>query len=108
MTEFDDKTINQFFKAEKKEIEDNGFSRRVIRHLPDRSKKLSDIWSVFCTVIAIILFFVFKGYEVILNILHEAFNGAMQTGIAHLDLKSLLIVGVVLIGFGVKKVCQIE
>ena len=31
MTETDDKLLKQFFGEQKQEIEDNGFSRRVIR-----------------------------------------------------------------------------
>ncbi|WP_321520101.1 DUF5056 domain-containing protein [uncultured Bacteroides sp.] len=107
MTEIDDKMINQFFQAEKEEIKDNGFSRRVMRNLPDRGEKLSKIWAAFCTAIGIVLFFLFNGLEAILNILREAFNGAMQSGIAHLDIKSLLLIVLVFIGLGVKKVCQI-
>ena len=108
MTDIDDKMINQFFQSEKKEVKDNGFSRRVMRNLPDRGEKISKIWVAFCTAAGIILFFLFDGLEAILNILHEAFNGAMQTGIAHIDIKSLLIATIVLISLGVKKVCHIE
>jgi len=108
MTDIDDKIINQFFQSEKKEVKDNGFSRRVMRNLPDRGEKISKIWVAFCTAAGIILFFLFDGLEAILNILHEAFNGAMQTGIAHIDIKSLLIATIVLISLGVKKVCHIE
>lgn len=107
MTDIDDKIINQFFQSEKKEVKDNGFSRRVMRNLPDRGEKISKIWVAFCTAAGIILFFLFDGLEAILNILHEAFNGAMQTGIAHIDIKSLLIATIVLISLGVKKVCHI-
>ena len=32
----DDKLLQQFFSDNRKEIEDNGFSRRVMHHLPDR------------------------------------------------------------------------
>ena len=32
----DDKLLQQFFSDNRKEIEDNGFSRRVMHHLPNR------------------------------------------------------------------------
>ena len=51
MTEIDDKMISQFFQNEKKEIKDNGFSNRVMRHLPDRVNKLSNMWVAFCTAV---------------------------------------------------------
>lgn len=38
MTEIDnDKLLRDFFAENKQEIADNGFSRRVMHHLPDRS-----------------------------------------------------------------------
>ena len=37
MTEIDnDKLLRDFFAENKQEIADNGFSRRVMHHLPDR------------------------------------------------------------------------
>ncbi|WP_321438364.1 DUF5056 domain-containing protein [uncultured Bacteroides sp.] len=108
MTEINDKIVTNFFQKEKKEVEDNGFSRRVMRNLPDRGQRLSTIWAMFCTIIGIILFFVFDGLEAILNLLREVFYGAMQTGLAHIDLKSLLIAAIVIISLGVKKICSTE
>ena len=35
MTETDDKLLKQFFGEQKQEIEDNGFSHRVMRNLRD-------------------------------------------------------------------------
>ena len=43
MMENDDKLISQFMHANKHEIEDNGFSRRVIRQLPEHAKWMSDV-----------------------------------------------------------------
>ena len=42
MTEIDnDKLLRDFFAENKQEIADNGFSRRVMHHLPDRSNRLA-------------------------------------------------------------------
>ena len=42
MTEIDnDKLLKDFFAENKREIADNGFSRRVMHHLPDRSNRLN-------------------------------------------------------------------
>ena len=42
MTEIDnDKLLKDFFAENKREIADNGFSRRVMHHLPDRSNRLA-------------------------------------------------------------------
>ena len=46
MMENDDTLIKNFMLANKHEIEDNGFSRGVIRRLPQPAQWLSDILSV--------------------------------------------------------------
>ena len=37
MTENNDKLLIDFFAENRQEIPDNGFTRRVMRHLPDRT-----------------------------------------------------------------------
>lgn len=46
----DDKLLQQFFSDNRKEIEDNGFSRRVMHHLPNRYYRIS-------AVVELILFY---------------------------------------------------
>ena len=41
MMENDDKLLTSFFAEHRQEIADNGFSRRVLRHLPGRSRHLA-------------------------------------------------------------------
>lgn len=48
MMENNDKLLTSFFAEHRQEIADNGFSRRVLRHLPDRSHHLAQIWAAFC------------------------------------------------------------
>ena len=48
MTETDDKLLKQFFGEQKQEIEDNGFSRRVMRNLPGRNHRLVQAWGAAC------------------------------------------------------------
>ena len=56
MMENDDTLIKNFMLANKHEIEDNGFSRGVIRRLPQPAQWLSDILSVTCAIICCALF----------------------------------------------------
>lgn len=49
MTETDDKLLKQFFGEQKQEIEDNGFSRRVMRNLPGRNHRLVQAWGAACS-----------------------------------------------------------
>ena len=55
MTEIDnDKLLRDFFAENKQEIADNGFSRRVMHHLPDRSNRLARIWSAFVMTVRMV------------------------------------------------------
>lgn len=103
MTEIDDKLLKQLFSAHKQEIADNGFSRRVIKNLPDRSLRISRIWTACCGALALILFFALDGLQAIGSLLRETFMSMVEYGAANLDLKSLAITGTVLLFFGVRK-----
>ena len=98
----DDKLLQQFFSDNRKEIEDNGFSRRVMHHLPNRYYRISQLWSLFCFTLAVVLFFVLDGLA-----LRETLTSAIQSGAAELDPKSLIIVAVVLVYLGYRKICSL-
>jgi len=70
MTDKDNMMIEAFFKqAAQQRIEDNGFTERVMRNLPDRKtelvRKLSQLWTLFCIAVAGVLFFVLGGWQVV-------------------------------------------
>ena len=70
MTDKDNMMIEDFFKqAARQQIEDNGFTERVMRNLPDRKlevvRKLSQLWTLFCMAVAGVLFFVLGGWQVV-------------------------------------------
>ena len=95
----DDKLLQQFFSDNRKEIEDNGFSRRVMHHLPNRYYRISQLWSLFCFTLAVV--------QLVLGALRETFTSAIQSGAAELDPKSLIIVAVVLVYLGYRKICSL-
>lgn len=103
----DDKLLQKFFSDNRKEIEDKGFSRRVMHHLPDRYYRISQLWSLFCFTLAVVLFFVLDGLQLVLGTLRETFTNALQSGAAEIDPKSLIIVAVVLLYFGYHKICSL-
>lgn len=107
MTEINDKLLKQFFNEQKKEIEDNGFSRRVMHSLPNYSKHLSNLWVSFCATIALILFITLNGLQAIAGALRDIFISIMQNGVEHIDLKSLAIAAVVLMVLCLRKVCSL-
>ena len=68
MTDKDNLLIEEFFKrASQQQIEDNGFTERVMKRLPEsqqeKAHRLSLLWTLFCVVLSVVLFFVFGGWE---------------------------------------------
>ena len=68
MTDNENKLLESFFKqAGQQQIEDNGFTERVMMSLPEskqeRAHRLSMLWTVFCVALSVVLFFAFGGWE---------------------------------------------
>lgn len=104
MTELDnDKLLRDFFTENKQEIADNGFSRHVMRHLPNQSNKLAHIWTAFVMTLGIVLFVWLGGLQAIWETLREVFFSMLQYQEANLDPKSLIIATVVLFFLGIRK-----
>ena len=62
--------LEDFFKqAAQQQIEDNGFTERVMHNLPetktDTVRRLSRLWSLFCILVGVGLFFAFNGWQVL-------------------------------------------
>lgn len=105
MTETDnDKLLRGFFAENKQEIADKGFSRRVMRHLPDRINRIAQIWTAFVLTVAAVLFFWLGGLESVWGTLREVFVSMINHGTTTLDPKSLLIAAIVLLFMGTRKV----
>lgn len=58
-----------FKQAAQQQIEDNGFTERVMQNLPEAKtdvvRRLSRLWSLFCILIGVGLFFAFGGWQVL-------------------------------------------
>ena len=79
MTDKDNILIDDFFEgrndlaeifkqAAQQQIEDNGFTERVMQNLPEKAvsvRRLSRLWSLFCILVGIGLFFAFGGWQVL-------------------------------------------
>ena len=68
--------LKQFFAdAAKQTIEDNGFTERVMMNLPEtdmaesRVRRLSHLWTLFCVVVALIAFWLAKGWPIVENVI---------------------------------------
>ena len=60
--------IESFFKeAAQQQIEDNGFTERVMANLPageaNMVHRLSRLWTWFCVVMGVVLFFLLNGWD---------------------------------------------
>lgn len=108
MTETDnDKLLRDFFAENKREIEDNGFSRRVMKHLPHRSERMARIWSALVLVVSAALFVGLGGLQAIWNTLREVFVSMIEQGTTELDPQSIVIVAIVLLVLGTQKVASL-
>ena len=71
MTDKDNIILEDFFKqAAQQQIEDNGFTERVMQNLPktDTVRRLSRLWSLFCILVGVGLFFAFGGWQLLQNL----------------------------------------
>ena len=84
--------LEDFFKqAAQQQIEDNGFTERVMQQLPDARtdnvRRLSRLWSLFCILVGVGLFFAFGGWQV----LQGFFIGGLRMLLGWLEVFALTI-----------------
>ena len=63
----DDELLEQLFQPMKEmQVADDGFTDRVMQQLPQRDVwRLSRLWTVFCIVVAVVLFVLMRGWEIV-------------------------------------------
>ena len=67
----DDQLLKRFFSdAAQQTIDDNGFSERVMQHLPAMQEsgyvqRFARLWTAFCILVFVVLFVVFHGWELL-------------------------------------------
>lgn len=101
-----DKILRKFFTENKQEIADNGFSRQVMRQLPDRSYQLARLWTAFVMAVAAVLFIWLGGLEAAWGTIREVFIGMINHGTTSIDLKSMIIAAIVLLFMATRKVAS--
>ena len=99
MNKNDEQLISQFMQANKNEIADKGFSRRVMHKLPKSGKIWSDVLTAICVILCCILIYVYDGIYIILHSLSEIFKAQSMTIINHPNNTQLLLVMIATIGF---------
>ena len=67
MTDKDDLLIKDFFKqAAQQQIEDNGFTERVMARIAETkssTRRKTMLWTWFCVIVALAMFFILGGWE---------------------------------------------
>ena len=63
----DNELLEQLFRPVREmELQDNGFTDRVMQQLPRRDVwRLSRLWTIFCIVVAVALFVSLRGWELV-------------------------------------------
>ena len=77
LTDKENMMIEALFKqAAQQQIEDNDFTDRVMKNLPDRkldvARRLSQLWTLFCLAVAGVLFFIFGGWQVVTGLFYAS------------------------------------
>ena len=77
MEDKNDIMLKQLFsEAAQQQIEDNGFTERVMANLPERSgysvRTLSRLWTMFCLIIGMLAFWLASGYSALEGFLSGA------------------------------------
>ena len=85
----EEQLLGQFFVEHQLDVEDRGFTNRVMRRLPDRSVCLNRIWTAICSVAVVVLFFLTKGWVSILGTMQGFFTD-MVTSVSQAGILSIL------------------
>mgnify|MGYP001415157588 CR=1 FL=1 len=98
----DDELLKQFFNAAKQDIDDDGFTDRVMQRLPQHAKRMNQIWTTICFALGMALFILFDGVED-LRVLGSNISSNIVGYLSSIDLTVLsptLIFGtVIILGF---------
>lgn len=86
----DELLVQRFFNDSQIKVEDDGFTRSVMRRLPDRVRRLNRIWTAVCAIAGIILLIRVNVIDTVTAALREAFSGFFTQYIAPLNTLSLL------------------
>lgn len=73
----DDVLVKKFFSENCIDVPDDGFSRRVMRRLPDRTRRISRLWTAVCVVIGLLIFFRNKGFSVLVSCFDGIFSDVL-------------------------------
>lgn len=97
MMENNDKLVEQFLAKNKFELEDNGFSRRVMQQIPYRQNHLSKILNVITLIAIVILFTLANGWQILWGNLQGFIIATCKIAAIEIEPTTLIAAGVVLL-----------
>ena len=80
----DELLLKEFFAAHSETIADNGFTERVMRGLPESKPQLDwlpPIWNAVMMTLALVLFIVLGGVDVVKSALYQYLDAALTRGV---------------------------
>ncbi len=108
MEKTDEELLFGFMHEQKKEVEDNGFSRKVMRSLPSAHKWGYRLFNLICTAVCLFLFYMLNGVELMYNTLKEALLTSIQNLSENVTLPALGVAIGVMFVLGIAYVVQEE
>ena len=102
MIDNNDLLLQQFFsEAASQQIDDNGFTERVMQRLPSRMNWFVRIWNTVCIVLFAVLFVVFRGWD-LLAVQLEVMLRTMSTQSFSINLLMMftIVFGLLFVGVG--------
>ena len=102
MTDHNEHLLQQFFsEAAHEQIEDNGFTERVMRQLPARKSWFARLWTPFCITVFVVLFIVFRGWELLFAHFEGMLNSvASQPFTTNIMMMMAIFFGLLFVGTG--------
>ncbi len=95
----DKELLEQVFQPMREmQIPDEGFTERVVQQMPDsRSRRLSRLWTILCVVVAVLLFWLLRGWEMIAYGLVTLLNQSPSPQQLALLIASVFIAGLIIV-----------
>jgi len=109
MEKRDEDMLVRFMHEQKEEVEDNGFSHRIMRQLPKKYRWANWLLNAICVTVCLRLFYILDGTEILFNTLKELILSLLQQDIiGNTNHTALSIALGVLVIVGISKACSLE
>ncbi len=95
----DDKLIRHFLKQKEKELPDDGFSTRVMRHLPGRADCFAQVWTLVCLTAGVLLFVHIDGFHLLAGLMQRIGVTLLDSGVFRQNPLHLALVSTVIGGY---------